>query len=124
MGRLLVKDGVAFGTNLAFAGARILDRLKWLVAGYPFDVTITSSRDGTHAGPDDPHYSGEAFDLRTHTLTNAQKVRLLTDLQESLYKTPRKFFAFLEASGSANEHIHVQRRNGVIYTADDYLNNR
>ena len=123
MGRLLVKAGVDFGVVLAPAGARMLDVLKRLVPSYSFDVTITSARDGTHSGPGDPHHSGEAFDLRTNTLSTEQKVTLLADLRETLYKTPRKFWVDLEAPGQPHEHIHVQRRKGVTYTVVDYLNN-
>lgn len=123
MGRLLIKPGVDFGTVLAPAGARILDRLKWIVSGYPFDVTITSARDGAHSGPDDPHHTGEAFDLRTHDLTDEQKAQLLRDLKESLYKSPRRFYAFLEQSGTPNEHIHVQRRRRTTYDVLAYLHN-
>ena len=124
MGRLLSKPGVDFGTVLAPAGAQILDTLKRLVVDYPFDVVITSARDGAHSGLGDPHHSGEAFDLRTNILTGEQKVMLLTDLRRLLYKTPRKFYAFLEAPGAPHEHVHVQRRKGVTYTVDDYLNDR
>ena len=123
MGRLLTKPGVDFGTSLAPAGARILDVLKRLVASYSFDVTITSARDGAHSGPNDPHHSGEAFDLRTKPLTSEQKATLLTDLRETLYKTPRKFWVDLEAPEQPYEHIHVQRRKGVTYTVQDYLQN-
>lgn len=107
--------------TFAPAGARILEVLKRLVAGYDFDVTITSARDGIHSGPADPHHSGEAFDLRTQDLTPAQKLILLMDLRRELYKTPRRFFAFLEAPDTGNEHIHVQRRAGTTYSATDYL---
>ena len=124
MGKLYTKPGVDFGMVLAPAGARILEVVKRLTAGYPFDVTITSARDGVHSGPGDPHHSGQAFDLRTHDLTDGQKALLLADLRETLYKTPRKFYAFLEAPNASHEHVHVQRRKGVTYTVDDYLHNR
>lgn len=123
MGRISVKDGVEFGTELAPAGCQILSVLKTLVETYPFDVTITSARDGAHSGPDDPHHSGEAFDLRVNDLTPAQASTLLRDLQARLYRDPRRFFAFLEASGTSNQHIHVQRRSGTTYSVLDYLNN-
>ena len=124
MGRLLVKPfGVDFGATLAPAGARILDVLKRLAPTYQFDITITSARDGNHSGLGDPHHTGEAFDLRTKTLTDSQKAALLTDLRYALYKTPRKFWVDLEAPGQPYEHIHVQRRKGVTYTVVDYLNN-
>ena len=123
MGRLLVKTGVDFGGAFAPAGARILEVLKRIVPAYPFDVIITSARDGTHSGPEDPHHKGEAFDLRTHGLTDDQKALLLLDLRETLYKAPRKFYAFLEAPGQPYEHIHVQKRKGTTYSMLDYLNN-
>lgn len=121
---LKVKTGVEFGASLAPAGARILDALKQLSRQYVFDVTITSARDGAHSGPNDPHHTGEAFDLRTHGLTDGQRDRLLHDLQAVLYLDPRRFYAFLEAPGTPNEHIHVQRRAGTIYSVQDYLNDR
>lgn len=120
MGQILIKPGVSFGP-FAPAGARILDALKRLVPAYDFDVTITSAADGEHSGPTDPHHSGEAFDLRTNTLTQAQKWRLLTDLRKVLYRDARRFYAFLEAGGAPGEHIHVQRRAGTTYTVLDYI---
>lgn len=121
MGKILVKPGVDFGASLAPAGAQILDLVKRLVATYDFDITITSARDGEHSGPTDPHKSGEAFDLRTNSLSSGQKARLLNDLQTGLYREPRRFYAFLEAPGTADEHIHVQRRNATTYGVLDYL---
>lgn len=126
MGRLLVKPGVDFGAVLAPAGARILDVVKRLTRSYVFDVVITSARDGVHSGAADPHHTGEAFDLRTRTLSGVQKKQLLVDLQHELYgpntlDSPRRFYAFLEDSGGPNEHIHVQRRLGTVYTVLDYL---
>ncbi len=120
---LRVKDGVDFGTSLAPGGARILEALKKLASGYNFDITITSARDGVHSGPDDPHHSGEAFDLRAHDLTPPQISRLLGDIRMALYREPRRFYAFLEAPGTPNEHIHVQRRAGTTYSTLDYLQN-
>lgn len=123
MGRLLIKPGVVLGSSLTPAGARILDTLKRNVRAYGFDVTITSARDGTHSGPNDPHVLGEAFDLRTHGLSTAQKTLLLSDLKSDLYRGAMPhFFAFLEAPNTPNEHIHCQRRAGTTYTMLDYLN--
>ena len=121
MGTIRIKPGVVFTPQLPPAGARILEVLKRLVNSYMFDVTITSAADGEHSGPFDPHHTGEAFDLRVHGLTEAQKSLLLHDLQAGLYREPRQFYAFLEASETPNMHIHVQRRNGVAYTMLDYL---
>jgi hypothetical protein len=118
MGKLLVKPGVNFGDCLAPAGARILTVLANCVRGYAFNVTITSARDGVHSGPQDPHALGEAFDLRTNDLTDLQKNLLLANLQQEL---GAKFYAFLEAPGTPNEHIHVQRRKGTTFSVLDYL---
>ena len=119
---LLIKPGVDFGTSLSPAGARILEVLKALSTTHTFDITITSARDGVHR-PGSAHYTGEAFDLRTHGLSEAQKGLLLNDLARVLYKEHRRFFAFLEAPGAENEHIHVQRRSATPYSVLDYLQN-
>lgn len=124
MGKILVKPGVDFGKELAPAGARILDALKQLVKPYDYNITITSAREGDHSGPTDPHKLGEAFDIRTKDLTDLQKNRLLSDLKTVLYTSPMpRFFAFLEAPGTPNEHLHVQRRKGTAYNIFDYLSN-
>ena len=124
---LLIKKGVDFGTNLAPAGARILEALKKVAAEVDFDITITSARDGVHSGLTDPHHSGEAFDLRTKTLTAEQKQTLLTRLRQELYpKMPgelRRFYVVLEDAGGGNEHIHCQRRLGTTYSVYDFLAN-
>lgn len=118
---IVVKPGVIFAPCHPAGGMRILEVLKTIAPGLDFDICITSATDGVHSGPDDPHHKGNAFDLRTHGLTPAQKGVLLDLLQKNLYKNPRKFYAFLESPGTGNEHIHVQVRNGVVYTFDDYL---
>ena len=125
MGKMLVKDGVDFGSTLAPAGARILDLLKRLAPTYDFDITITSARDGAHSGPDDPHHSGEAFDIRSNGLSALQIARLLHDVQAGLYSSdPRCFYAFYEAAGTPNAHLHIQRRAGRTYTVLDYLSDK
>lgn len=124
MGKLLIKDGVDFGSALAPAGARILGVLKQLAPDYDFDITITSARDGVHSGPADPHHSGEAFDVRSQGLSALQIARLLHDVQVGLYNsTPRRFYAFYEAAGTPNAHLHIQRRAGSSYTVADFLAN-
>jgi hypothetical protein len=122
MGKVLVKTGVEF-TRIAPAGARILEVLRALVTELPFNVTITSACDGVHSAGDaggrqDPHYTGEAYDLRTRDLTALEKGRLLMELQRRLGD---RFYAFLEAPLTPNEHIHVQRRKGTVYSILDYL---
>jgi hypothetical protein len=117
MGRVLIKPGVEFAV-IRPAGARILEVLRQVTRELSFDVTITSATEGQHSGPNDPHHKGEAYDLRTKTLTEDQKRELLSKLVSRL--GPR-FFAFLEAPGTPNEHIHVQRRRNTVYTIQDYL---
>ena len=117
MARILVKPGVQFAV-IRPAGARIIEVLRGIARELSFDVTITSATDGTHSGPNDPHHLGEAYDLRTRGLTDAQKNQLLAMLQGRLGS---QFFAFLEAPGSGNEHIHVQRRKGTRYTLLDWI---
>ena len=116
--RIELKPGVEI-EPLVPAGARILDALKNLPL--PFACVITSGRDGVHSGPQDPHKLGEAYDLRTHGLTEDQKQTWLKMLQSDLGS---RFYAFLEAPGAPEEHIHCQRAKGTVYTLDDYLNNR
>jgi hypothetical protein len=117
-----VKPGCSFRT-IAPAGFVILSTLKAITRELSFDVTITSACDGAHPAGDgaqslDPHYTGEAYDLRTHDLTPLQKGQLLTTL---ITRLGDRFYAFLEAPGTGNEHIHVQRRRGTLYTVLDYL---
>lgn len=85
-----------------------------------YPITITSARDGVHSGPTDPHHLGEAFDIRTHGLPDASVSAILDGLRQML---GGRFFAFLEAQGTTNAHIHVQRRKGTVYTMLDYLSN-
>ena len=122
MGRLLIKPGVDLGTELAPGGAQILNALRTVVRRFDFDVTITSFRDGQHSA-NSKHYTGEAIDLRTKTLTMPQKERLLNELRHELYQVPRRFYFFLEDAGGPNEHIHGQVRAGTTYTALDFLQN-
>ncbi len=117
MGQVKIKPGVTF-EPYAPAGIRILEVLKSIVRSYPFDVTITSGTDGAHTGPLDPHKLGQAFDLRTKDLTMPQKQLLLADLSITL--GPR-FYAFLEAPSTPNEHIHVQRTYGTHFKIEDYF---
>lgn len=123
MGQILIKPGVILGDSLHPAGARILDVVKELAAGYDFDVTITSGRDGVHSGPDDPHHQGAAFDFRTNTLTAEQKQLFLRDLQHALYKQDRRFYVFIEDAGGPNEHCHCQKRAGTDYDVLDWIDN-
>jgi hypothetical protein len=104
------KPGVLY-TTIAPGGHRILAAIDYVAEGENNDLTITSACDGEHSGPGDPHHRGEAYDVRTHDLDNKDEV--LRQIQ--FYLGSEFFFAFLEDPGTANEHIHVQVRKGVIY---------
>src|SRR3990167_7372363 len=116
MPKILIKPGVEFN-EIAPAGVRILEVLKQiqlLFPKLPYDIVITSGTDGTHSGgPTNPHYQGEAYDIRTNVLTLSQKTTLLNFVKEAL--GPR-FFAFLENPGKPAEHIHIQRARNTFYT--------
>ena len=97
---------------------RMLEALKHISMGLGVDLTVTSAADGTHSGPADPHHTGNALDLRTHDLTDAQKQAVLAGLQAELAPD---FTMFLESPHTPNEHIHCQRRVGTTYTMKRYL---
>ena len=109
--RIAEGHGVEFQT-IKPAGFRILSALDMLAARLPYDLFITSGTDGAHSGPTDPHKTGEAYDVRSHGLTEPQKHEVVAVLTQTL--GPR-FYAFLEAPGTPNEHFHVQRAKGTIY---------
>ena len=127
MARILVKSTkVDFGPALAPGGARILEVLKaytssGMLQDWAKDVfTITSARDGTHSGPNDPHHFGNAFDIRTHGLSPGVAQALLDHLIHTL---GARFYAFIEYPGLPEEHIHVQVTKGTTYGIMDYLRN-
>ncbi len=121
-GKLLVKDTVTFVYHPA--GFRILEAVKAVARRLAIDVVVTSGSDGAHSGPGDPHHTGEAYDLRTHGLSPAVKISLLRGIQSELQDNiePRRFYSFIEAPGTANEHIHVQRRKSTVFSMLDYFN--
>lgn len=120
-GKLLVKPGVLFTYHIA--GFCILEALKRVATRLQLDLTITSGSDGLHSGPQDPHHSGEAYDVRTQGLSPQVKSSLLRSIQYELRDDiePRRFYTFLEDPGSPNEHIHVQRRNSTVFSMLEYL---
>lgn len=125
---------VAKGRNVKFAtiapaGFRILGALDTLCRLRNIDIEITSGTDGTHSGPTDPHYKGEAFDIRSNSMPNTvyrqdivrEIINLLRDHAEDVpFEVSggwavKYFFAFLENEGTPNAHIHIQRRKNVVY---------
>lgn len=122
---LRVKDGVQF-TTIAPAGFRLLGAFDKACVQLGFDLTITSACDGAHSGPDDPHHTGEAYDVRSKDIEDKDGV-LLAVLNQFGHPVPETeggyvtmhFFGWLENPGSRDpqkpEHFHFQRRKGVVY---------
>jgi hypothetical protein len=114
-----VKSGVTFAAvigayegTIAPAGFVLLSAIWKASQVIQHDLTITSGTDGCHSGTTDPHHSAEAYDVRTHDLTAEQKALALKTIQD---EAGPLFFAFLEAAGTDNEHIHAQRKKGTTY---------
>lgn len=104
-----IKDGVCF-SKVVPGSVRLLAAIDH--ASRIADLTITSACDGQHSGPNDPHHRGEAYDVRTHDLSEDDKNHVLAVIKEFLGD---RFFAFLEAEGTDNEHIHCQVRKGTTF---------
>ena len=67
---------------------------------------VTSGNDRVHA-PNSAHYTDEALDFRSKTMTAAQKHQLVTVLSRRLGPN---YLVLLEQEGELNEHLHVQVR--------------
>jgi len=110
---LLTKDGIRFADPILNAAQRASELLA-------LPIRITSGTDGAHSGPDDPHHSGHAYDFGSHEFADKEKV--LDTLMGSLDDGPTdnkddgivttRYFGWLEAAGTPNEHFHVQLRRG------------
>jgi hypothetical protein len=86
-----------------------LERLSRTLFGLPVEgLVITSGSDGTHA-PNSKHYTGEAIDLRSKTLSTATRTVLMAELRRTLGP---QFTVLLEDVGRPNEHLHCQTRKG------------
>jgi len=116
------EPGVRFD-YIASAGFAILAAFVAASRKLGTDLTITSGTDGTHSGPIDPHHLGAAYDVRSHSFPDVMKQTVLLSVmaelgvarpQSSGYVTD-KFFGWLEAAGSDNEHFHFQLRHGIEY---------
>jgi hypothetical protein len=110
-----VKDGVMFSV-IAPGGFHILSAIDQTAAKLGIDLTITSACDGVHSGELDPHHFGNAYDVRTHDLTDSQKGSVLAVVMDFLGW--ESFYGFLESPGTDNEHIHVQVKKGTTYPPD------
>jgi hypothetical protein len=127
-GLIHVKDGVSFRI-IASAGFRLLEAIQHTARRLNVDLTITCACEA-HP-PTDPHALGEAYDLRTHGFDDDQKRAILRELMLELRDdtvegsdmpkpasnglVTRQFFGWIEHLGQPNEHIHVQRRHGIVY---------
>lgn len=113
-----VKPGVRFDV-VAAAGFMILGALKQASKALGIDLVITSGTDGEHSGPSDPHKLGEAYDVRSHDLEPALRPRVLASVMDALGH--ERFYGFLEAPGTSNEHFHFQRRKDTTFTVEEFL---
>jgi hypothetical protein len=129
-GVVRVKPGVLFSV-IAPAGFRLLAAIEAGARALRVELVITSACDGEHSGPDDPHHLGEAYDVRTRGLADGVKDALLGYILAAVNEPgappaspvpgePRslataRFYGFIEAAGTPNEHLHVQRRKGRSY---------
>lgn len=115
MANLRCTDEVRFD-ELTEAGLLMLSTLRVLARALPFDTLwLTAAVNGVHSGPDDPHYKGNAFDVRTHLFeTRAARFVFCDRLEAALGP---QFYAFVEDPDAPNEHIHVQVAKGHTYVA-------
>lgn len=111
-----IKPGVTW--TYAPALFRILEAIKFVSEALQIDLTVTSAADGLHSGPDDPHHTGNALDIRSHDLNTEQKRAVLAGLKAELGP---QFYVFLESPNATQEHFHCQRTKGSTYTILDYL---
>ncbi len=119
---VLFKSGVVT-TGVAPAGVRILAAIDGLSQMLGRHLTVTSVSDGNRK-PDDPHKRGEAVDLRSGDLSEAQILASHRWLTKTLghdftvlYEVPVKpngvlaSIAYVNKSATAG-HFHIQIRKG------------
>lgn len=106
-----VKDGVQFSV-IAPGWFRILSAIDRAASELGLDLIITSGTDGEHSGPNDPHFRGEAYDIRSHEFNAEEKESILLFLRRCLGD---RFYCFLESEGLPNEHFHCQITKGSTY---------
>lgn len=81
----------------------------WFEMAGIVNFVVTSVNDSAHRAGS-YHYSGRAFDGRTHNLPNGREREVCDALQERL---GGEFRVLLEAVGTPNEHVHCELRPGV-----------
>ena len=75
-----------------------------LFAEYEADCIITSMTEGEHSSTT-LHHKGLAVDLRSHHLSQTDKLGLVDDLRDLL---PPYYEVYLEDVNGPNEHIHIE----------------
>ena len=68
------------------------------------EFTLTACLDGKHK-QGSKHYTGEAVDIRSKHIPDAQKDSVLAAIRATL---GRDYDVLLEGRGTANEHFHVE----------------
>ncbi len=112
LGVVRSKDGVLFSA-IAPAGFRILSAIDQVALALSVELIITSGTDGEHSGPSDPHRRGEAFDVRSQGFSPELKQQILDGVMRRLGF--ERFYGFLEAKDTSNEHFHFQVKKGTTY---------
>lgn len=112
-----IKQGVQF--KYSPGGLAILNAVKTISRMINKDLTITSGCDGNHSGINDPHYLGDAYDIRSKDLDSTMKQQVLANLNNLLGF--EKFYFFLESPNTDNEHFHIQVKKGTIFDIQDFL---
>lgn len=112
------KPGVRFDV-IAPAGFTILEAIKSASLETGLDLVITSGTEGDHSGPEDPHKTGEAYDVRTRMFTREQKQYVFDSIMSWLDST--QFYGVIEDVGGPNEHAHFQRRKGTEFGIEEFL---
>jgi len=125
-GHVIVKSDVQF-TRIAPAGFRLLGAIELTARRFGIEMMITCACEAHPA--EDPHSLGEAYDVRSHDMSPAQKTLVLKAILEAAgdadagdvpvgaqggYATSH-FWGWLEHPGDPNEHLHVQRRQHTTY---------
>lgn len=98
--------------TLSPAIIHMLDKMfEWSKANNQ-PLVITAGTNGKHSA-NSKHYIKEALDIRSHNFPDlSKKNQFVRDMTELLGS---KFFIFLEAPDTANEHFHLQVRKGGSY---------
>ena len=81
---------------------KVLDALFQL--WFNQEMVVTAGRDGKHM-EGSLHYEGRAVDIRTKTLTNRDKMRVLAGV---LWVLPVEFEYVLESVNKPQEHLHIE----------------